>query len=692
MGVKQLWTDALGLFSETPHRDISDFAGMTLAVDLSIWLNKLCSSSVDKLATTCRPTYPAPDLLQNIQCLHDILSEHVNLVYVFDGKATKLKDATRQARISARCNNGADWFNLCQRARGEPDLSFTEDEIEKATESRMKMKKPTAADHANVLQWLKSRNVKCIGSLEEADLQMVKLEKDGIVDGIISEDGDEFALGAKKLFCKMKRNKNGHYQFKLLDRDVFFNQSNPYKSNLNKFPDLIVYAALLLGNDYCPRIDGNGAGAVVLGSLPRLPNVSKNASTNELAKRAQDKKQLKRREDSMLHQLAASKLDKKDWLLQHGSKGTKPMPDNIRDAFFKAEKYMNHAPVLELCKESGVVSIVPLNELPAGETNLSEFFDQVELGHLMKNKSLLHSIYHCDILPLERKPLDGYTVQSTTIHGTRPAQLFEVLNFDEHPVCIQPKPCLVNWLRARGYDARFFDERKKIVSTVLDCLRLDKTIRRPRLQPIIGQHDGFFGIRPRVAGNSFDNWNADCLDFIKRLEPITDNIIDALLGPERKDRPATRLRVMKLFSGGFYDLNTLKCRNVEAKSDGSKCVLMCCDCLSSTTKVIHKIYAIFEDKTNGKFLLKISSCSCKNGPYFCSHSIGFLFTISILQRLNSSIREFTDSYRINPQYIQGELMLVENYINFDRYKAFESQSKRQRNNVFMEELDDSDEN
>ena len=37
-------------------------------------------------------------------------------------------------------------------------------------------------------------------------------------------------------------------------------------------------------------------------------------------------------------------------------------------------------------------------------------------------------------------------------------------------------------------------------------------------------------------------------------------------------------------------------------------------------------------------------------------------------------------------------MLVENYINFDRYKAFESQSKRQRNNVFMEELDDSDEN
>lgn len=64
-------------------------------------------------------------------------------------------------------------------------------EYAEATESRMKMKKPTPADHANVLKWLLDQNIECVGSLEEADLQLVKLEKDGIVDGMISEDGDE---------------------------------------------------------------------------------------------------------------------------------------------------------------------------------------------------------------------------------------------------------------------------------------------------------------------------------------------------------------------------------------------------------------------------------------------------------------------------------------------------------------------
>ena len=179
MGIKQLWTDAHGLFSETPHLDISpEFAGMMLVVDLSIWLNKLCSSSVDKLATTCNSTYLAPDLLQNIQCLHDMLSEHINLVYVFDGKATQLKEVTRQAHISARINKGADcWFDLRQGALEETNPAFTEDEIEKATDSRMKMKKPTVADHTNALLWLKSQNVQCVGSLQEAGLQMVKLEK-----------------------------------------------------------------------------------------------------------------------------------------------------------------------------------------------------------------------------------------------------------------------------------------------------------------------------------------------------------------------------------------------------------------------------------------------------------------------------------------------------------------------------------
>jgi hypothetical protein len=98
---------------------------------------------------------------------------------------------------------------------------FMKDEIAEATESCMKME--------IVLKWLLDQKVECVGSLEEADLQLVKLENDRIVDGIISENGDEFMLGAQMLYCKMKQNKNGEYQFKLLDREKFFLPTNPYK-------------------------------------------------------------------------------------------------------------------------------------------------------------------------------------------------------------------------------------------------------------------------------------------------------------------------------------------------------------------------------------------------------------------------------------------------------------------------------
>ena len=93
------------------------------------------------------------------------------------------------------------------------------------------------------------KKIEYYGSYEEDDPQLVKLEKDSIVDGIISEDGDEVALGAKIVLCKMKRKPNGEYMFQVFDRQYFMSPENPYESKLCKYPNLITDAALLLGND-----------------------------------------------------------------------------------------------------------------------------------------------------------------------------------------------------------------------------------------------------------------------------------------------------------------------------------------------------------------------------------------------------------------------------------------------------------
>ena len=325
MGIKGLWTDALGLFNASQYETIAVIAQkqaegkrLTLAVDISIWLNKYCMSETDKIATTCNPPYPAPDLLHKIQEIHREITKYINLIYVFDGRPNELKDATRAGRSGDRERDGAAWIELRRRALEDGVTTFTQKEIDEATTSRMKMKKPTAADHANVLNWMKEDGIQCIGSLEEADLQLIKLEKDGVVDGIISEDGDEFALGAKMLYCKMNRKKNGEYQFKVLDRDKFFHQSNPYKSKLNKYPQHVIDAALLLGNDYVPRIHNNGAATVLLGSLVPIDKLPANATEFQKKEHKQKKKNRKRLDDSMIDNLAAATCQK-EWLLQHQS-------------------------------------------------------------------------------------------------------------------------------------------------------------------------------------------------------------------------------------------------------------------------------------------------------------------------------------------------------------------------------------
>ena len=135
-----------------------------------------------------------------------------------------------------------------------------------------------------------------------------------------------------------------------------------------------------------------------------------------------------------------------------------------------------------------------------------------------------------------------------------------------------------------------------------------------------------------IAGDSsVDHWEIEYVSEAKQFELVTDDVIDRLLGEQRQARPSIRERVKKLIDGGFYEIKSIKLRKMEVKDNGAPCILICINCLSSKTSVMHTVYAVFEDKPNGRYLLDLSSCSCKKGEWFCSHSIGFLHLISIIQ-------------------------------------------------------------
>eukprot|EP00957_Ditylum_brightwellii_P143714 10949225-Ditylum_brightwellii.AAC.1 len=112
----------------------------------------------------------------------------------------------------------------------------------------------------------------------------------------------------------------------------------------------------------------------------------------------------------------------------------------------------------------------------------------------------------------------------------------------------------------------------------------------------------------------------------------------------------------------------MKCRNVALKADDTKYILLCCPCLSSKSNVIHTVYVVFEDKLTGKYLQKLSSCSCKRRAIFCSHSIGLLNTIiAILQQRDHLQYAFETNYRVSPLILQGVPMLIENAVMPDTF-------------------------
>eukprot|EP00804_Cyclotella_cryptica_P028622 CCRYP_020607-RA/>CCRYP_020607-RA protein AED:0.33 eAED:0.33 QI:0/-1/0/1/-1/1/1/0/141 len=141
---------------------------------------------MNQLATTTTPPCPAPDLLPSIMAWHHSASWFITPVYVYDGRAPPIKEDTKKKGVELRKRNGAKWLELCERAKQESNFSVDAETLKGATEARMKMSHPNAVDHANILRWMKENDIECIGSIAEADQQMVQLERDGVVDGVIS--------------------------------------------------------------------------------------------------------------------------------------------------------------------------------------------------------------------------------------------------------------------------------------------------------------------------------------------------------------------------------------------------------------------------------------------------------------------------------------------------------------------------
>lgn len=104
---------------------------------------------------------------------------------------------------------------------------------------------PTQQQYQECKQLIALLGCEYINSPQEADAQCVRLESNGVVDGIISDDTDILLFGGKTLIKNFSIKKNKHFQIIRTD-----NLLESTQLTLDQLIDL----GILLGSDYYPHI------------------------------------------------------------------------------------------------------------------------------------------------------------------------------------------------------------------------------------------------------------------------------------------------------------------------------------------------------------------------------------------------------------------------------------------------------
>ena len=88
-----------------------------------------------------------------------------------------------------------------------------------------------------------------VDAIEEADSQLVELQKCGLIDYIVSDDMDIFAFGGKNMLKNFSVSSNK----KIVEIDF-----DKFKLDTGFDQEMVVNLAILLGCDYCPKMKGIG--------------------------------------------------------------------------------------------------------------------------------------------------------------------------------------------------------------------------------------------------------------------------------------------------------------------------------------------------------------------------------------------------------------------------------------------------
>uniref|UniRef100_A0A8C2ZZ35 Uncharacterized protein n=1 Tax=Cyclopterus lumpus TaxID=8103 RepID=A0A8C2ZZ35_CYCLU len=217
MGVHDLWSIVEPVRESVPLYSLS---GMTLAVDLSLWV---CEAQHVQ-AMMGRVTKPH---LRNLFFRASSLTlMGVKLVFVMEGEAPKLKAETMSKRTETR-------YGGFKKASAPKTTINT---------SRGRFN-AVLRECADMLDYL---GVPWVTAAGEAEAMCAYLDSQGLVDGCITNDGDAFLYGAQTVYRNFNMNSK--------DPQVDCYRTSRVQTELHLSRENLVGLAILLGCDYIPKV------------------------------------------------------------------------------------------------------------------------------------------------------------------------------------------------------------------------------------------------------------------------------------------------------------------------------------------------------------------------------------------------------------------------------------------------------
>ncbi|KAL2163414.1 hypothetical protein VTH06DRAFT_5471 [Thermothelomyces fergusii] len=169
--------------------ELRKYAGETLGVDGYGWLHRGAVACAIELAQG-KPTRRYVDFAMHRVRMFKYFG--VTPYLVFDGDFLPSKAKTEAARAERRAERKRLGLELLRA--GKPSQAYSE--LQKAIDVT-----PEMARH--LIEELKKASVPYVVAPYEADAQLVYLERQGLISGIVSEDSDLLVFGAKRLLTKL---------------------------------------------------------------------------------------------------------------------------------------------------------------------------------------------------------------------------------------------------------------------------------------------------------------------------------------------------------------------------------------------------------------------------------------------------------------------------------------------------------